>query len=493
MLNINIVIVAALIVVGTLVILTLLMSMFRKVGPNRALIVYGFGGTHVVRGGGTLVWPLIQNAQELSLELMSFDVAPNQDLYTVQGVSVTVEAVTQIKVKSDPESILTAAEQFLTKTFDERQGMIRLVMEGHLRGIVGQLTVEQIVKQPEMVSEKLRMTCAEDLAKMGLDVVSFTIKEVKDKNQYIENMGKPDIAVIKKVADIAAAEAERDTAIRRAQAGRESAVAKAQADQERIIAETASLTRQAEAQRDLELKKAAYQADVQKAKAQADKAYEIQTNVMQQQVIAEQVKIDRIRKEEEVKVQEAEILRRERELAATVLKPAEMEKRKIEAMAEAQRQKLTLEAQGRAEALRVEGQADADVIRLKGTAEAEIILSKGRSEAEAMQVKAEAYLAYNQAAILDKMLSGLPELARAMAEPLAKVDRITVVSTDGAASGVNRVMADVAKAVAEGPALVETLTGMKLGDLLRTLPTVSQGKGKPPEGEAKKGTPQPGR
>src|SRR3982074_1885635 len=189
---------------------------------------------------------------------MSFGVAPQQDLYTVQGVAVTVEAVAQIKVKSDPESIVTAAEQFLTKTSPEREGLIRLVMEGHLRGIIGQLTVEQLGKEPEMVGEGMRGTCADDMNKMGLEVISFTIKEVRDKNEYITNMGRPDVARIKRDAGGAGAEADRDTAIRRAVATRESAVARAQADQERVLAETLSQAKQAEAQRDLEVKKAQY-------------------------------------------------------------------------------------------------------------------------------------------------------------------------------------------------------------------------------------------
>ena len=210
------------------------------------------------KGHGTVICPMLENYRELSLELMSFDVAPQQDLYTKQGVAVTVEAVAQIKVKSDPESIQTAAEQFLTKTPQQREGLIRLVMEGHLRGIIGQLSVEQIVKEPEMVGDRMRATCADDMSKMGLEVISFTIKEVRDKNDYISNMGRPDIARIKRDADVATAEAERDTAIKRAEALRAAAVAKAQADQERVLAETLSLAKQAEAQRDLEIKKAQY-------------------------------------------------------------------------------------------------------------------------------------------------------------------------------------------------------------------------------------------
>src|SRR5216683_554807 len=251
-------VIVALIALSTFLMMGVLAKMFRKAGPHEALIVYGFRGTRIVQGSGTIIFPMVESCRELSLELMSFDVAPQQDLYTVQGVAVTVEAVAQIKVKSDPESIRTAAEQFLTKTPDQREGLIRLVMEGHLRGIIGQLTVEQIVKEPEMVADRMRSTCADDMSKMGLEVISFTIKEVKDKNEYIVNMGRPDIARIKRDAEVAAAEADRDTAIKRAIALRESAIAKAQADQERVAAETASMARQAEAQRDLDIQKAQF-------------------------------------------------------------------------------------------------------------------------------------------------------------------------------------------------------------------------------------------
>jgi len=392
----------------------------------------------------------------LSLELMSFDVAPQQDLYTNQGVAVSVEAVAQIKVKSDEVSIFTAAEQFLTKTPGQREGLIRLVMEGHLRGIIGQLTVEQIVKEPEMVADRMRSTCSDDLNKMGLEVVSFTIKEVKDKNEYIANMGRPDVARIKRDADVAAAEAERDTAIKRAEALRESAIAKAKADQERVLAETLSQAKQAEAQRDLEVKKAAYSELIKKQQAQADKAYEIQANIQQQSVIAEAVKVQQIEKEQQIKVQEAEILRHEKELIATVLKEAEIERQRIQTLAEAERQRQTLEAEGRASATRAQGEA-----------EAEIIFKKGEAEAKAMNVKAEAYQEWNQAAVVDRLITSLPEVVRAMAAPLANVDKITIVSTgnDGAA-GASKITGDMAKIAAQVPALFEAFSGMNMNELL---------------------------
>jgi len=452
-----------------------LAKLYRKAGPHEALIVYGFGGTRVVKGHGAIVWPMVQICRELSLELMSFDVAPQQDLYTKQGVAVTVEAVAQIKVKSDVESILTASEQFLTKTDQEREGLIRLVMEGHLRGIIGQLTVEEIVKQPEMVGERMRATCADDMSKMGLEVISFTIKEVRDKNEYITNMGKPDVARIKRDADVATVEAERDTAIKRAAATREAAVAKAQADQERVLAETLSQAKQAEAQRDLEVKKAQYLEVTKKQQAQADKAYDIQANVMQQQVIAESVRVQQVEKEGQVKVQEAEINRREKELIATVLKQAEIERQRIETLAMAEKQRLMVEAEGHASSIRQQGEA-----------EAEIIFKKGEAEAKAMNVKAEAFQEYNQAAVIDKLLTGLPEVVKALASPLANVDRITVVSTgNGEAAGLNKITGDLTKMAAQVPALFETLTGMNMGDMLGKVRQIGDKASKPGNGEKK--------
>jgi flotillin len=349
-------------------------------------------------------------------------------------------------------------------------------MEGHLRGIIGQLTVEEIVKQPEMVGDRMRATCADDMNKMGLEVISFTIKEVRDKNEYIANMGKPDVARIKRDADVATAEAERDTAIRRAVATREAAVAKAQADQERVLAETLSQAKQAEAQRDLEVKKAQYLEVTKKQQAQADKAYDIQANVMQQQVIAESVRVQQVEKEGQVKVQEAEIMRREKELIATVLKQAEIERQRIETLAQAEKQRLMAEAEGHASSIRQQGEA-----------EAEIIFKKGESEAKAMNVKAEAFQEYNQAAVIDKLLTGLPEVVRALASPLANVDKITIVSTgNGDAAGLNKITGDLTKMAAQVPALFETLTGMNLGDMLGKVRQIGDKAERPSDNGGKK-------
>ncbi len=447
-----------------ILVLSSLARVYRKVGPHQALVVYGYRNTRIIKGGGTFIFPMFETYRELSLQLMSFDVAPQQELYTQQGVAVTVEAVSQIKVKSDPESIITAAEQFLTKNDDERQGLIKLVMEGHLRGIIGQLSVEQIVKEPEMVGDRVRATCADDMTKMGLEVISFTIKEIRDKNDYITNMGRPDVARVKRDAEIATAEAERDTAIKRAEASRAAAVATAQADQERVLAQTLSLAKQAESQRDLEIKKAQYLELTKRQQAQADKAYDIQTNIMQQQVVVEAVKVRQVEKEQEIKVQEAEILRRERELVATVLKQAEIDRQRIETLAAAERQRNIFEAEGRASAIRTQGEA-----------EAEIILKKGEAEAKAMNVKAEAYQEWNQAAVIDKLLTNMPEVVRALAAPLANIDKITIVSTgNGSTAGMHKITGDMTEMAAQIPALFETLSGMKMSELLGKVKTIGQ-------------------
>jgi len=458
----GLIVILGLMVLVMMFIMSMFATLYRKAGPHQALVVYGMRGTRIIKGRGTVIFPMVESYRELSLQLMSFDVAPQQDLYTGQGVAVTVEAVAQIKVKSDPESIVTAAEQFLTKSDSERDGLIRLVMEGHLRGIIGQLSVEQIVKEPEMVGDRVRATCADDMNKMGLEVVSFTIKEIRDKNDYITNMGRPDIARVKRDADIAAAEAERDTAIKRAEAQRAAAVAKAQADQERVLAETVSSAKQAEANRDLEIKKAQYLEIVRKQQAQADKAYDIQTNVMQQQVVAEAVKVRQVEKEHEIKVQEAEILRHEKELIATNLKQAEVERQRIETLALAEKQRRIAEAEGQAAAIRAQGEA-----------EAEIILKKGEAEAKAMNVKAEAYQEWNQAAVVDKLITGMPEVVKALASPLSNIDKITIVSTgNGHAAGMHKITGDMAEMAAQIPALFETLSGMKMSELLGKVRTI---------------------
>jgi flotillin len=240
-----------------------------------------------------------------------------------------------------------------------------------------------------------------------------------------------------------------------------------------VIAETASQARQAEAQRDLDIKKAEYSEQSRRQQAQADKAYELQTNVMQQQVTLEQVKVQQVEKEGQIKVQEAEILRHEKELIATVLKGAEIERQRIENMAAAEKNRLTIEAEGHAAAIRTQGEA-----------EASIIFQKGEAEAKAMSVKAEAYQEWNQAAVVDKLLTNMADVVRAMAEPLSKVDHITIVSTgNDDATGAHKITGDMTRIAAQVPALFEALSGM---DIKQLMANVQGMKKTPPSGDAPK-------
>jgi flotillin len=206
-----------------------------------------------------------------------------------------------------------------------------------------------------------------------------------------------------------------------------------------------------------------------KAQAQADKAYEIETNIQQQQVITESVRVQQVEREAQVKVQEAEIARRERELIATVLKSADVERQRIETLAEAERQRLIKEAEGRASSIRAQGEA-----------EAEIIFKKGEAEAKAMNVKAEAYQEYNQAAVFDKLITGLPDVVRALSEPLSKVDKVTIVSTgNGDAAGAYKLTGDITKIAAQVPALFEALSGMQMSELLSKVRLIGDNAPKP--------------
>src|SRR5260370_15561402 len=376
---------------------------------------------------------------------------------------------------------------------------MRLVMEGHLRGIGGQLTVEDLVKDPENVGSKMLKTVTPDMDKMGLQVISFTIKDVRDKNNYISNMGLPQVVEIRKNAEIASALAARDTQIQQANASREAAVAKSVADQERVKAETETLALQAQSQRNLSLKKAEFDAEVKKQQAAADKAYDIQSNMMQQQVVTEAVRVTEVEKNAQIKVQQAEIQRRELELQATIQKAAEAERRRVETGAEAERQRLILEAQGQAdaakarrigdadasaarglaeaEANRARGLADAEVIRAKGLAEAEVIRAKGEAEADAMKVKAAAFHEYNQAAVLDKLLTGMPEIVRSISEPLSNLAKVTIVSTGSGSSkvglGASRLTRDLVNIMPLYPALFELLSVTRIGDLMSRCPPLA--------------------
>jgi len=463
-------------------------SRYKKVGPNEVLIISGRKTTvsdpttgkkytrsfRVVRGGAAFIWPVLERADRLSLELMTIEVVtPN--VYTLQGVPVSVDGVAQVKIGSDDVSIVTASEQFLSKTVKEIQNVALQTLEGHLRAIVGTLTVEEIYKDRDKFAQRVQEVSAIDMKNMGLVIVSFTIKNIHDSQGYLDALGQARIAEVKRDAAIGQANAQRDATIQSARARQEGETAKYEAE-----------TKIAASEKNYAVQKAAYDAEVNQKRAEAELAYTLQQNKTNQKVKAEEVEIEVVEKRKQIEVQEQEVLRRERELEATIRKPAEAEQFRIRTLAEASKYKLEVEAEGQAaatrslglgeaEANKAKGLAQAEIIRAQGLTQAEVIQAQGLAEAAATAKKAEAWQQYTQAAILQQIIDKLPELAAAIAQPLAKTEKIIVINTGGdnqSGAGTAKITRDVADTLTQVPAVVEALTGISLMNLLKNLPAV---------------------
>ncbi|HSF18373.1 MAG TPA: SPFH domain-containing protein [Vicinamibacteria bacterium] len=446
---------------------------YRKVGPNQVMVISGrkhritnseggaeLTGYRIRKGGGAFIFPLIERVDILSLEVMTLDIT-TPEVYTKPGVPIVVDGVAQVKIRGDEASIRTAAEQFLGKTVEEIKEIALQTVEGHLRAIIGTLTVEEIYRNRDQFAGSVQEVAVSDMANMGLSIVSFTLKDIRDSHGYLDALGKPRTAEVKRDAVIAQAEADRDSAIRSAQARQAGEIAKLEAD-----------TRIAEANRDFQSKKAEYDAAVNLKRAEADLAYDIQKNKSSQALKKEEMQVSIVEKEQQIVVQEKEIERRERELEATVKRQADAERYRVETEAAALRTRAEQVALGDAEAARRKGMAEADVIKATGTSEAEIIALKGGAEADAMRKKADSFKEYNQAAVLQILLAALPEIAKAVAEPLSKTDRITLVSTGGDGAGASKLTGDIAKIMAELPAVVESLSGVDIRRLVDAIPAL---------------------
>ena len=482
-------------ILGFVLLILAVAKRYRKVGPNHVMIISG--GRHKVRGrgdkveatgfrickgGGRFVWPLIEKVEILSLEVVTLDII-TPEIYTKPGVPIVVDGVAQVKIKGDETSIRTAAEQFLSKNVEQIKEVARQTVEGHLRAIIGTLTVEEIYRNRDQFAASVQEVAVADLANMGLEIVSFTLKDIKDNHGYLEALGKPRTAEVKRDAVIAQAEADRDATIRSAKARQAGETAKFEAE-----------TQIAQAQRDYQSKKAEYDAAVNLKRAEADLAYDIQKNRTSQELKREEVQIAIVEKEQQVNVQEREIQRREKELEATIKRQADAERYRVETESAAAKARAELVAQGEAEATRLRGKADADVIRVTGTSEAEITALKGAAEAEAMAKRAESFKQYNQAAALELLIKALPEIARSVSEPLARTESITMISTGDGGPGASKLTGDVANVMAQMPAIVESLSGIDLGRLAAALPgigdAVREAK-KPPKEPPKEPLPRP--
>jgi flotillin len=483
-------------VVAVVVILVLVLaaSRYTKVGPNQVMIVSGHRhrledgsqvGFRIVKGGGTFVMPVVEKVDFLSLELLTIDVQ-TPEVYTSKGVPVKVDGVAQIKVKGDDVSIRTAAEQFLGKAQDEIRNIATQTLEGHLRAILGTMTVEEIYQNRDAFASKVQEVAAGDMANMGLSIVSFTIRDIRDTQGYLDALGKPRIAQVKRDAQIAQAEADRDAMIKSSQA--------TQAGQEAKFAADSKI---AEAQRDYQTNVAGYQAVVNQKKAEADLAYDLQKFKTGQLVKAEEVQVQIIEKQKQIELQQQEILRKQRELEANVQKPADAERYKVETLANAKKFQLETEAAGAASATKATGFASADVARATGIAEAEankarglaeasVIEAQGKATAEAMRVKAESFKQYNEAAVIEMIVRILPEVAGKISEPLAKTEKMVIINSgNGPGGGASKLTGDVTQIIAQLPPVIESLTGIKFEKLLEQVPALKKAMGKDEPGETK--------
>lgn len=472
--------VVAAIVVALLIVLSLLSKNYIKVSPNQAAVISGRtrklgDGTTVgyrqVRGGATLVIPFLEKVEYLDLNVITVPLATSR-AYTVQGVPVSVKAVANVKIKGDDESLRAAAERFLGMPQEEFHRLVFQTLEGHLRAILGTLTVEEINNDRQSFAQKLTSEAAGDLEKMGIGLDALTIQEISDEEGYLDALGKRRTAEVKRDAEIGQAEANRDSKIKASLALQEG---------EKVRLETEAQI--AQSNRETEIQKAQVAAEIQKERAKANQAGPLAEAKAQQEVVAEEVRIERIRTQEQIAVQEQEVLRKEKELEATVVKQAEADRRAAVlraqglqesaileaegrkqaqiAQAEAEAQKLQKEGQGRATAIEAEGRAEAEKIRALGLAEAEKLQAQGLAEAKAIEAqglaeakaikeKAAAWREFNDAARLQTILEKLPSIIeasapvfQAVAEPLGKIDKVVMIDQgngngNGSSSGINR-------------------------------------------------------
>lgn len=466
------------IIVGVIILVTLgFFSMWKRVPQDKALVVTGLK-KKVITGGGGIVIPLLERTDRISLENMEIEIKIDGAL-TGQGVGITADGVAVVKVKSDTNSILSAAEQFNTSnglqhTLQVIEHTTKNVLEGKLREIVSKMTVEEIYKDREKFASHVQEVAALDLAQMGLELKVLTIKDISDRNGYLEALGKPRIAAVKRDAQIAEAEAAKETKIKTAESIRLGEAAK-------ILSETQI----AESSKEKELKVQAYRKEQEQAKAISDLAYEIEANKAKKEVTETQiqveitkkqkekelaeasVQVDITRKDKEIELAEKEAQRKEKELEATVRKQAEADNYRQVQIADSVKYKEIADAEARAKSIELEGKAKAEALRLQGMAEVDIIREKGKAEAEAMAKKAEAFKLYNDAAMTQMIIEKLPEIAKAVSEPLSKTEKIVIVDNGaGEGKGASKVTGYVSDIMSQLPETVQALTGVNIMDLL---------------------------
>ena len=440
-------------------------------GPNEALIRSGGGTVPKVKVGGRIIaLPIVHKTQRLSLEVMTLQIVTSK-VYTSEGVAVSVDGVAQVKVARNEDAIRTASQQFLGKPADEIAQIALQTLEGNQRAVLGTMTVEQIYRDREEFALRVREVAHPDMANMGLEIVSFTIRDIQDEQGYLDALGRARTAEVKRDAEIGEAEATRDANIRRAEAERDSGIAEAKANRDREAARFEADTRIAESERNFKVEQAGYEVQTNTRRAEAELAFQLQEAKTRQDIRQEELEVEVIERRKMIEIETEEITRRERELDASIRRPAEAERDQLQTVAAGEKAKIVAEAEAESESLRLIGEGEAQAIRARGEAEADAIRARGLAEADAMHNKADAWKEYGQAAVIDKLLESLPEVAAAVSAPLAKTDRIVMISGGGDGMGASRLTSDVTRVVAQLPEVIESLTGI---DILGTLKNLEQ-------------------
>ncbi|CAG0918285.1 unnamed protein product [Notodromas monacha] len=407
------------------------------VGPNEALVVSGgccgSAQKRTIVGGWAWAWWLVTDVQKLSLEVMTITPVC-EHVETAQGVPLTVTGVAQCKIITASELLQTASEQFLGKSIQEIMDTVLQTLEGHLRAILGTLTVEEVYKDRDQFATLVREVAAPDVGRMGIEILSFTIKDIFDNVDYLSSLGKTQTANVKRDADVGVAQANRDAGIREAECEKAAMDVKCSTD-----------ARIEDATRGLKVRKAEFDTEVGRAKAEAQLAYSLQAAKIQQKIRNEEIQIRVVERRKMIEVEDQEIKRKEKELMGTVKLPAEAESYRMELVAEGKRAQTVAAAK-----------AESEAIRLVGAAEAESIEAVGKAEAERMRMKAAAYKQYGDAAVMSLVLEALPKIAAEVAAPLAKTEEIVLIGGD------DRTTAEVNRLVSQIPPAVHALTGVDL-------------------------------
>ncbi len=432
------------IIIGVVVILFIvfILASYIKAPTDRALIVSGLRkNPKFVIGKSALRIPFLQRVDKLELKMISVDVKTKESVPTNEYINVNIDSAVKIKVGSSKEMLEKAASNFLNKNEDYIRNSVGDVLEGNVREIIGQMRLEDIVQDRKMFAEKVQENAAPDMARMGLEIVSFNVQNVTDEGNVIENLGIDRVVSISKSAQISRAESERDIAVAKANATK-------QANDARIEAETAI----AERNNELEIKKQELKRAADVKKAEADAAYEIQQQEQRKTIEITTADANIAKQEKEIELREKEIAVKEKTLDADIRKQAEADR---------------FAKEQEAEAVKAQGIAEAESIKAKGLADAESIKARGLAEAEAMEKKAEAMAKYGKAAMTEMIIKVLPQMAEAIAKPLESIDKVTIIDGGSGENGVGTFSGNVPSVLAKTIESIKETTGFDLTEVMK--------------------------